>query len=123
MVGEVGDFIPFHMTTDSIAEVGIDDQERLFVRPSTAQLPFIYREAVEVHWDSTRQCLYSPKPREWSYLQWFQHILSAAELQSLQLQLTPTTLWSNIADELKEEIQRWVSTKSPFPSVSKTIVL
>lgn len=117
MVGEVGDFTAFHMTTDSIAEVGIDDQERLFVRPSTAQLPFIYREAVEVHWDSTRLCLYSPKPREWSYLQWFQHILGAAALQSLQLQLTPSTLWSNIADDLKEEIQRWFSTKSPFPSV------
>lgn len=117
MEGGIYDFTPLHMTADFIAEIGIDDQERLFVRPSTAQFPFIYREAVEVHWDSTRKCLYSPKPREWSYLQWFQHILSAAALQSFQLQLTPRTVWSNIEDELKEEIQRWFSTKSPFPSV------
>ncbi len=101
------------MTIDSIAEVGIDELDRLYIRPNTAKFPFIYREAVEVHWDDTRQCLYSPKPRDWSYLEWFQHLLDAAALQSTILRLTPKTLWSNISVELKDEMQLWFSTQSP----------
>jgi hypothetical protein len=98
------------MTTDSIAEVGIDEQERLYVRPSTATFPYIYREAVEVHWDPNRHYVHSPKPREWTYLQWFQHIIDAAALQSCELRLTPSTIWINIAPELSVEMQRWFSS-------------
>ncbi|HEX8372402.1 MAG TPA: hypothetical protein VF585_06460 [Chthoniobacterales bacterium] len=101
------------MTTDSIAEVGIDEQERLYVRPSIATLPYIYREAVEVHWEPIRRHLHSPKPREWSYLQWFKHIVSAAELQAYELRHTPSTTWINIAPELAAEMQRWSSSYTP----------
>ena len=95
------------MTTDSIAEVGIDEQERLYVRPATAAFPYIYREAVEVHWEPGRHHLYSPKPREWSYLRWFQQIISAAELQAYDLRLTNSTAWSNVSSDLRAEIESW----------------
>ena len=49
---------------DSIAEIGIDEQERIYVRPSRATFPYIYREAVEIHWEPVRRNLHSPKPRE-----------------------------------------------------------
>src|SRR4051812_45591496 len=99
--------LPCEMTTDSIAEVGIDEQERLYIRPDTATFPFIYREAVEVHWEPNRHHLHSPKPREWTYLQCFQHIISAAALQSYELRITPSTAWNNSPAELSAEIRRW----------------
>jgi hypothetical protein len=96
------------MTTDAIAEVGIDEHERLFVRPSTATFPLIYREAVEIHWEPTRRYLYSPKPREWSYLQWFQHIIDTASI----LYVTSSTIWTNIPDDLSSEMQHWISSRT-----------
>jgi len=55
------------MDIDSIAEIAIDDDGRLCVRPATVVLPYIWREAMQVHWDDRKGLLYSPKPREWSY--------------------------------------------------------
>jgi hypothetical protein len=66
------------MGTDSIGEIAIDEVGRLCVRPSTASFPFIWREAMEVHWDPWGQLLYSPKPREWSHARWFRQITAAA---------------------------------------------
>ena len=101
------------MTTDSIAEVGIDEQERLYIRPSTATFPYIYREAVEVHWEPNRHHLHSPKPREWTYMQWFQHIIGAAALQSFDLRITDSTVWTNIPDSLRAEMQTWFFSQHP----------
>ena len=76
------------MTTDRIAELAIDDAGRLCVKPTTATFPFIWREAMEVHWDPHGGFLYSPKPREWSYADWLRQILSAAkETSRYSLQL------------------------------------
>jgi hypothetical protein len=59
------------MKKDTIAEVAIDEQGRLRVTPTSNSYAMIYREAVEVHWDAGGKYLYSPKPRKWSYLDWF----------------------------------------------------
>jgi hypothetical protein len=56
------------MEIDNILEIGIDDEGRLYVKPTTTKFPMMYREAIEVHWDSNGDFLYSPKPRNWSYL-------------------------------------------------------
>jgi len=53
------------MQTDLIEAVGIDESGSLWVKPATATFPYIYREAMEVHRDAERACLYSPKPRKW----------------------------------------------------------
>lgn len=52
------------MRTDTIVAVGIDEDGSLWVRPATATFPYIYREAMGVHWDAGRRRLFSPKPRE-----------------------------------------------------------
>jgi hypothetical protein len=93
------------MTTDLIAEVGIDEQGRLYLRPCSASFPYIYREAVEVHWDPDRRHLYSPRPREWTYPQWFRHIVEAAALQSCDLRLTPATAWTNVPPDVRAEME------------------
>ena len=92
------------MERDTIAEVEIDTTGKLHVVPSTHAFPYIYREAMEVHWDSARHSLYSPTPREWSYSHWFQQILDAAREQGCELQLASSTKWLNIDEGVKSEL-------------------
>jgi hypothetical protein len=99
--------------TDTIEAVGIDEGGSLWVKPSTATFPYIYREAMEVHWNAERYCLYSPKPREWSYTAWFSQIVCAAHYQGVNLKLAQTTLWSGITPELQQAIKDGDSRFSP----------
>jgi len=92
------------MQQDAIAEIGIDAKDRLYVKPCSVALPYIYREAMEVHWDSDGLFLYSPKPREWSYAQWFKQIVAAAREQSCQLAISQSTTWVNIPASVQAEI-------------------
>lgn len=100
------------MTQDQIAEVRIDEDGRLCVVPTSASFPYIYREAMEVHWDDNSRFLYSPKPREWSYVRWFQQILAAAREQSSLLRLTSTTKWSGVPESIRAEIEAVVAQQS-----------
>ena len=90
--------------SEPIAEVEIDDEQRLCIKPATAALPLIYREAMEVHWDAERRRLYSPTPKEWRYLRWFQQIVAAAKEQGVDLSLDSQTRWINVPDEIKASI-------------------
>lgn len=94
------------MHSDDIAEIGINHLDQLFVKPKTAIFPYVYREAMEVHWDANAMVLYSPKPREWSYLQWFQQIIAAAKEQGTSLIITTSTQWSNVPKALRQEIEK-----------------
>ena len=60
---------------------------------------------MEVHWDNDGKYLFSPKPREWSYLDWFKQIIAAAKEQSCSLIFNEDTIWANIQNCLKAEIQ------------------
>ena len=93
------------MNEDAIAEVGIDGQDRLYVRPATTSFEYIYRSAMEIHWDADHKRLYGPLPKEWSYIQWFNQILAAtADEYGIRLKLDPTTVWSNVPDDLRTKI-------------------
>lgn len=92
-------------TLDEIVEVGIDKNERLFIRPKRERFSLIYRTATEVHWDEKELFLYSPKPREWSYYDWFRHIIDVADKEcNSKLILTYRTTWTNIDNNLKKQI-------------------
>jgi Integron Cassette Protein Hfx_Cass5 len=93
------------MRTDTIEAVGIDGGGSLWVKPTSATFPLIYREAMEVHWDAERLRLYSPKPREWSYGVWFKQIRDAAREQGVELQLGPSTTWSGVDPELQQTMK------------------
>lgn len=98
---EVISILPF----DNIIEIGIDNQERLFIRPERQTFEFIWRAAAEVGWDAKGKFLYSPKPREWSYFMWYRHIVDAVNAEyGCRLHWTDKTQWTNIADNLKEQI-------------------
>ena len=68
----------------------------------------IYRSASEVNWDKDGMFLYSPKPREWTYFEWYKHIISLIQTDcECQLVLTPETKWINIDNELKWQIEKY----------------
>ena len=95
------------MQKDKITKIEIDNSGRLHVKPEKAKFIMIYRTATEVHWDDKKLTLYSPKPRDWSYLDWYRHITEIAETEcSVKLELTDNTDWINIPIELKNEITK-----------------
>ena len=93
------------MAVDKILEIGIDEKERFSIKPDKERFTMIYRTATEVHWDNNGLFLYSPKPREWTYIDWFKHITGVIETEcNCKLVLTNETLWTNILEELKQQI-------------------
>ncbi len=100
------------MNLEKISEIAIDDSGRLIVKPMKQNFEHIYRSALEVHWDSKKECLYSPKPREWTYLDWYKQIISAVESEyGYELVLTVETKWTNTPDTLKHDIEDWITQK------------
>ena len=92
------------MKQDNISEIFIDETERLCIKPEKEKFTGIYRTAMEVHWDDRGQFLYSP--REWSYLDWYKHIVSTAKNEcGCQLRISADTKWSGIPEELREGIE------------------
>ena len=94
------------MDEDLIAAVEIDSQRRLHVVPATRTFPYVYREAMEVAWDTARLSLHSPPPKEWSYGRWLQQILAAAAAQGVELALSPGTRWIGVPPQLQVELSQ-----------------
>lgn len=92
------------MKTDQIKEIEIDDSGRLCIFPEKEKFTMIYRTATEVHWDNEKLFLYSPKPRDWSYFDWYKHIINVVNDCGCTLLLTKETVWTNISSSLKEQI-------------------
>lgn len=93
------------MVEDLISEIGINSQGGLYVKPATKAFPYIYREAMEVSWEPATAVLFGPAPREWSYVDWFVQIRSAASEQGVHLVIGPNTRWHDVPDELRVEIE------------------
>ena len=93
------------MKSDYISLVEIDELERLRVYPVKEKFSMIWRTATEVHWDEKNLFLYSPKPREWSYFNWFLHMMTVVKKEyNCKLTLSTTTQWINITTDLQEQI-------------------
>ena len=94
------------MRQDPIARVEIDADGRLHVVPLSASFPYVWREAMEVHWDPERRSLYAPPPRQWSRARWFRQILNAAKTQGLDLRVTDETEWAGVEPGDRAEMVR-----------------
>ena len=92
------------MKRDVVARIEIDSDGRLHVVPASATFPYIWREAMEVHWDADRRSLYAPPPREWSRARWLRQVLDAAREQGCELLLTEQTEWSGIELTVRREM-------------------
>src|ERR1700754_97381 len=94
------------MITDEIAEISIDGDGRLLVRPQVQTFPDVYRAGMEVGWDPRSGTLFSPTPRERSYPRWFQQILGAAAGEfGVSLIITSRTKWAKVSETLRAEIE------------------
>ena len=93
------------MNSDNIKRIEIDEDGKLHLVTEEEKFTLIYRTATEVHWDPAKHSLYSPKPRDWSYLQWFDQIRNVAEKECYcKLYLTEKTEWLNVPSDLKNDI-------------------
>jgi hypothetical protein len=89
------------MRIDEIIEIGIDDLERLYIKPKKEKFTLIYRTATEVHWDNEKHFLYSPIPKDWTYLDWYKHILKVTKNEcNCELLLNEHTIFNNINNQL-----------------------
>ena len=86
---------------DLIEEIGIYEEERLYLKPATETFTMIYREAMEVHWNSERGYLYGVRPLKWGYIDWYQKILKAASKQGCELVISPIVKWANFPGEMQ----------------------
>ena len=91
-----------------IAEVYIDEHRKLCVRPEPPHdFTHVYRAAMEVHWDRERGCLYSPAPREWTYIQWYEQIVAAVlDEYGVQLIVTKCTSFRSLPPEVQHRVQQ-----------------
>jgi hypothetical protein len=93
------------MFSTPIAQIEIDTSGRLCITPEAGEFEHIYQAAMEVYWDKDGGFLYSPKPKECSYLQWFKQIVAAAKNEyGCDLKITGITKWKEIPSELKEQL-------------------
>ena len=97
---------------DTIEEVGIDSENRLYIKPSSAKFPMMYREAIEVKWDNNTNRLFGAIPRKWSHLDWYKNIIKGATIQGCELNISTQTTWVNIPDDLKLSIMDLQSAKN-----------
>ncbi|SFT06188.1 hypothetical protein [Mucilaginibacter polytrichastri] len=93
------------MNTDNIIEIGINDKYQLYIKPQVKRFILIYTTATGVHWNNTECYLYAPQPREWSYADWFKHIMNVIREEcDCTLTISADTIWTNIPDQLKNQI-------------------
>lgn len=95
------------MREAAIAEVGLDEEKRVFVRPAEGDFEYVYRAAMEVYWDRPSRRLSHPRPpRDWTPAQWFQQIVAAvAEEYGLRLKLTAKTTWVDVPTDQQSAIE------------------
>jgi len=98
------------MDIDHIEAIGINEQRQLYIKPCTKQFTLIWRSATQVHWNDKERYIYSPKPTEWSYMDWYKHLVMViANEYNCKLIVVDDTLWHNVNDELKEQIIKFNS--------------
>jgi hypothetical protein len=99
------------MKNELIAEIGIDDRGRLFVRPAESTYDQIHRAAMGIGWNDETRSLVSPERLECSSARWFEQFLAAvADEFRTALTLGPTTVWIGIAPDLKHEMERFAES-------------
>lgn len=93
------------METENILSININEQGQLCIKPTIKQFELIWRSATQVHWNTAESYLYSPKPIEWSYIDWYKHIVSVMKDEyGYKLIVTQETKWCNITEEIKSQI-------------------
>ncbi|WP_147415933.1 hypothetical protein [Ulvibacterium marinum] len=95
------------MDRDRIIKVEIDSLGCLHISPNMKKFTLVYRTAKQVHWNQEKQTVYSPKPTDWTYVDWYNHILKVVKEECFcELYLTDDTNWINVSEHIKSEITK-----------------
>ena len=91
--------------TAPIKTIALDSKGYLHVYPDVAlcgDFKFIYRDASGIAWDEASQLLVARVPDRWEFETLFKQIISAVLSEyGIKLQITTTTIWSDIPEDLK----------------------
>lgn len=103
------------MRSVEVSEIKINEAGELLVKPAINPdrvCRFVYRAAMEVDWHEESQSFICPKPREWSYLDWYKQVVAAVVTElGISLRVTSSTTWVNISPQLQEQVSSYVYEK------------
>lgn len=96
-----------HMRQELISEVALDEAGRLLLKPAETLFDDLHMAgAWGFRWDAHRRMLAIPPPRDWSYHDWFQHVVTIIGQQyGVHLKLGPRTEWSSVPTEVRTQIE------------------
>jgi hypothetical protein len=99
---------------EQISEVAIDDSGRMLLKPSDTLFGDLHTAgAWGFRWDEPTQSLAIPQPREWTYCDWFDHVVKIIGSEyGVELKLTPQTRWTSVPSSVRGEIEGTPSQSS-----------
>ncbi len=95
-----------------ISTILFADSGRLEIYPKDRTFELIHRAALGVFWDNKFKCLYTPLPKNWTYHEWFNKIMTAVKTEyNCALVIDDSINWCNIPPDMINEI------KNSFPEL------
>lgn len=97
----------FAMRDELIAEVALDDVGRLLLKPAQTLFDNLHTAgAWGFRWDAPTTSLAIPKPKEWTYRDWFEHVVRIIGSQyGVHLKVGPDTRWTAVPASVRDEIE------------------
>jgi hypothetical protein len=81
-------------------------RRRLFLKPAATSFDLHMAGAWGFHWDEPLHSLAIPLPREWSYRDWFEHVVAIIGGEhGVHLKLGPHTEWTSVPSIVRAEIE------------------
>jgi hypothetical protein len=95
------------MQEELIAEVIMDESGRLLLKPATKLFDTLHMTgAWGFRWDGPTSSIAIPLPREWSYRDWFKHVVTIiGQEYDVHLTVGPQTKWVSVPEAVRAEIQ------------------
>lgn len=95
------------MTNETVVKVVVSKDEELLLfleSVGNSDYQFIYWEAAGVYWDNNLHCFKSTPKKDWSYVEWFSHMLDLVKSIGVELNLSELAVWDNVPEQDKTEI-------------------
>lgn len=95
------------MNIEYIDEIEIDKDGKLHLKVRKNHYDMIYREAVGVYYNRKKRTLHSTTPTNWSYLEWFNHIVKTFNnFDNSKLVLADKVSFVNVPKSIKDSIEQ-----------------
>ncbi len=93
------------MIDHCIAQICLEKDTRLIIRPESGSFPHIYRAGLSVYWDEAGSFLFTVVDDKKKLLECYKRIEKAVrEEYGSALRITERTVWTNISAEGKKKI-------------------